>query len=409
MRFEDRYAAPIFVGESPVFRQVLQYIAKLSRCDAPVLIEGETGTGKELAARAIHYSGARGSAPFVPINCGAIPDNLVESELFGHVRGAFTDAREARSGVVAQAEGGTLFLDEIEALGAHAQVALLRFLQDLEYRPVGGSASRRANVRVIAASNTDLAALSRQGSYRQDLLFRLRVLVLEMPPLRARGDDAALLAEAFVARYRGRYGLPAIPVDPQSLLQLRGYDWPGNVRELENMVHRELLLNEGETLYLNVPSAPLRITTTAPVAEPGLVTDFRQAKADAIARFERSYLSQLLATTAGNISLAARLCGQDRSRLNKLVRKYGLARSSFAEDATSQLGQGHSRKYLPRSASNPQVKISFVPDFPGMASATDRPRCSGWVRRCGSDLTQCVRKHPGFRHLQRSAYRKECH
>ena len=340
MRFEDRYAAPIFVGESPVFRQVLQYIAKLSRCDAPVLIEGETGTGKELAARAIHYSGARGSAPFVPINCGAIPDNLVESELFGHVRGAFTDAREARSGVVAQAEGGTLFLDEIEALGAHAQVALLRFLQDLEYRPVGGSASRRANVRVIAASNTDLAALSRQGSYRQDLLFRLRVLVLEMPPLRARGDDAALLAEAFVARYRGRYGLPAIPVDPQSLLQLRGYDWPGNVRELENMVHRELLLNEGETLYLNVPSAPLRITTTAPVAEPGLVTDFRQAKADAIARFERSYLSQLLATTAGNISLAARLCGQDRSRLNKLVRKYGLARSSFAEDATSHWVQG---------------------------------------------------------------------
>jgi len=319
-----------------------------SRARPELARKGETGTGKELAARAIHYSGARGSAPFVPINCGAIPDNLVESELFGHVRGAFTDAREARSGVVAQAEGGTLFLDEIEALGAHAQVALLRFLQDLEYRPVGGSASRRANVRVIAASNTDLAALSRQGSYRQDLLFRLRVLVLEMPPLRARGDDAALLAEAFVARYRGRYGLPAIPVDPQSLLQLRGYDWPGNVRELENMVHRELLLNEGQTvllnegqtLYLNVPSAPLRITTAAPVAEPGLVTDFRQAKADAIARFERSYLSQLLATTAGNISLAARLCGQDRSRLNKLVRKYGLARSSFAEDATTHWVKG---------------------------------------------------------------------
>ncbi|KFB67828.1 sigma-54 dependent transcriptional regulator [Candidatus Accumulibacter vicinus] len=337
MMFEDRYAAPIFVGESPAFRQVLSFIAKLARCDAPVLIEGETGTGKELAARAIHYSGARGSAPFVPINCGAIPDNLVESELFGHVRGAFTDAREARSGVVAQAEGGTLFLDEIEALGAHAQVALLRFLQDLEYRPVGGSVSRRANVRVLAASNTDLAALTRQGGYRQDLLFRLKVLVLDMPPLRVRGDDALLLAEAFVARYCSRYGLPAIPINPHSLAHLRGYDWPGNVRELENMVHRELLLNEGETLSLNIPSVPpLCGTTAAPVTEPVQVTDFRQAKAEAIARFERSYLSHLLATTAGNISLAARLCGQDRSRLNKLVRKYGLARSSFTEDATAQ-------------------------------------------------------------------------
>ena len=338
--FEDRYAAPIFVGESPAFRQVLSFIAKLARCDAPVLIEGETGTGKELAARAIHYSGVRGSAPFVPINCGAIPDNLVESELFGHVRGAFTDAREARSGVVAQAEGGTLFLDEIEALGAHAQVALLRFLQDLEYRPVGGSASRRANVRVLAASNTDLAALTRQGGYRQDLLFRLKVLILDMPPLRTRGDDASLLAEVFVARYCSRYGLPAISIDPQSLAHLRGYDWPGNVRELENMVHRELLLNEGKTLYLNVPSAPLCGTDTASAAEPGQVTDFRQAKAEAIARFERSYLSHLLASTAGNISLAARLCGQDRSRLNKLVRKYGLARSSFTEDATAPWVKG---------------------------------------------------------------------
>jgi DNA-binding NtrC family response regulator len=298
-----------------------------------VLIEGETGTGKELAARAIHYSGPRSAEPFVPINCGAIPENLVESELFGHVRGAFTDAREARSGVVTQAEGGTLFLDEIEALGARAQVALLRFLQDLEYRPVGSSSSRRANVRVLAASNVDLSILARQGSYRQDLLFRLNVLKLELPPLRERGDDVMLLAESFSARYCKRYGMAAMRLDPDTLARLRAYDWPGNVRELENMVHRDLLLNEGERLRLNVPllDAPVSEDACLVEGDSGSVIDFRQAKADAIAQFERSYLSRLLAATEGNISMAARLCGQERSRLNKLVRKHGLERSSFAE------------------------------------------------------------------------------
>jgi DNA-binding NtrC family response regulator len=324
---EDRYSDPNFVGQSPAFSRVLRLIAKLSRCDAPVLIQGETGTGKELAARAIHYSGSRSAAPFVPINCGAIPENLVESELFGHVRGAFTDAREARSGVVAQAEGGTLFLDEIEALGARAQVALLRFLQDLEYRPVGGSSCRRANVRVLAASNVDLSILARQGNYRQDLLFRLNVLVLDMPPLRDRGDDVTLLAEAFAQRFCARYECAPQRLDPACVALLRAYDWPGNVRELENMVHRDLLLNEGEVLRLNVPASALPVGGSVRAVDHAFVSDFRKAKAEAIAQFERSYLTELLATTAGNISMAARLCGQERSRLNKLVRKHGIERS----------------------------------------------------------------------------------
>jgi len=321
---------PNFVGESPAFLRVQQLIAKLSRCNAPVLIQGETGTGKELAARELHYCGDRSGAPFVPINCGAIPENLVESEFFGHVRGAFTDAREARNGVVAQAEGGTLFLDEIEALGARAQVALLRFLQDLEYRPVGGSVARRADVRVIAASNVDLSVLARQGGYRQDLLFRLNVLMLEMPPLRMRGDDVILLAETFVARFCSRYGMAPLPLHADCVRRARCYEWPGNVRELENMVHRDLLLNEGETLRLNVPASAQPPAALADAAAGDCaLADFRQAKADAIARFERSYLSQLLTTTSGNISEAARLCGQERSRLNKLVRKHGLERSHF--------------------------------------------------------------------------------
>jgi DNA-binding NtrC family response regulator len=227
----------VFIGRSPAFLRVLDLIDRFSRCDAPVLIQGETGTGKELAARAIHYSGARRNAPFLPVNCGAIPETLVESELFGHVRGAFTDAREARSGMVAQAEGGTLFLDEIEALEARGQVALLRFLQNLEYRPVGSSTSKLANVRVVAACNGDLAELARRGICRRDLFFRLNVFVLDMPPLRVRGDDVTLLAEAFAERFCRRYGMPRIKLDPACLDCLAAYDWPGNVREFENIVH----------------------------------------------------------------------------------------------------------------------------------------------------------------------------
>jgi DNA-binding NtrC family response regulator len=323
-----------FIGESPAFVAVKRLIDKLAQCDAPVLIQGETGTGKELAARAIHYTGTRRSAPFVPVNCGAIPEALVESELFGHARGAFTDAREARNGVVTQAERGTLFLDEIETLGVRGQVALLRFLQNQEYRPVGSSTTQRANVRVIAASNIDLAEQVRQGSFRQDLLFRLNVLILEMPPLRKRGSDVTLLAEAFAARYCQRYGIPAMNLAPDVAQRLLGYQWPGNVRELENMVHRDLLLSEGGMLRLNVPGAvAATLDTLDGVIETArLARNFRLAKAQVIAEFERAYIGELMLRTSGNVSLAARLCGQERSRLNKMVLKYGLGKPRFAEE-----------------------------------------------------------------------------
>src|SRR5262245_22968109 len=236
------------VGESPAFLEALRCIRRLSRCDATVLIEGETGTGKELAARAIHYLGARHAAPFIPVNCGAIPDSLVESEFFGHARGAFTDAKETRAGVIEQAEGGTLFLDELESLNLRAQVALLRFLQDHTYRPVGGTAVRTANIRVIGSTNADLAALARRGSFRPDLLFRLTVLPLNLPPLRARRGDAVLLADRFVRRFAVQYQLESRPLDVAAIHYLETHDWPGNVRELENLIHRALLLSEGRCL-----------------------------------------------------------------------------------------------------------------------------------------------------------------
>ena len=314
---------PVFVGRSPAFTRVVELIDKVSRCDVSVLIQGETGTGKELAARAIHYSGSRRDAPFVPINCGAIPDALVESELFGHVRGAFTDARESRAGVVSQAEGGTLFLDEIAAMSVHAQVALLRFLQSLEYRPVGAAAPLRANVRIIAASNVDLSELAKQGGYRSDLLFRLNVFVIEMPPLRARGDDVIDLAESFMERFCSRYGKPRMTLSDEYRHHLRNYLWPGNVRELENTVHRKVFLCEGQVLRCDDPPGCFPSCEGLASPAPG-VTRFREAKARAIAEFERSYLADLLKRTAGNVSHAARMCGQERSRLNKLVRKHGL-------------------------------------------------------------------------------------
>jgi transcriptional regulator with GAF, ATPase, and Fis domain len=185
------------IGLSPAFRDMVGLVQRIAQTDAPVLIEGETGTGKEVAARAIHYSGSRRDRPFVPVNCGAIPENLIENELFGHVRGAYTDAREPQPGLIALANGGTLFLDEVETLCPKGQVALLRFLQDLNYRPLGSRREESADVRVIAATNIDLSELVHAKQFRMDLYYRLQILFLRMPPLRERTGDAALLAEHF--------------------------------------------------------------------------------------------------------------------------------------------------------------------------------------------------------------------
>jgi len=325
-----------FLGTSGAFVAAVAKIRRYAASSAPVLMLGETGTGKELAARSIHYWSDRRRGPFVPVNCGAIPDTLIESELFGHVRGAFTDARERHTGLIEQARGGTLFLDEIESLSPRGQVALLRFLQDQEYRPVGGKLAHRADVRVVGATNVELGALAARGAFRHDLVFRLRVLEVLLPPLRARGDDVVLLAEAFLQRLSQRYQRPPIALDPVAIEYLRAHAWPGNVRELENLLHREILLAEGPFLLLRSITGSAA-TETDDEARKTTLTDrsFRAAKALAVEQFERSYLAELLLRTHGNVSLAARVAGKERSRLGRLMRKYGITGDAFRARSSS--------------------------------------------------------------------------
>jgi DNA-binding NtrC family response regulator len=331
----EDFAGLNLVGKSPPFLEVLELTKRFSGCDATVLVQGETGTGKELVARAIHYLGARRNFPFIPVNCGALPDTLVESELFGHARGAFTDAREAKHGLIAEAQGGTLFLDEIDVLTPKAQAALLRFLQDFEYRPVGGAVVRDANVRIIAASNAHLDGLTKENRFRKDLLFRLNVLTVDLPPLRERGRDVILLAERFLGRLDRQYRKLPKSIHPDAVTRLLEYEWPGNVRELENLVHREFLMTDEAVLHLHclAPACPRRKDAREAALSPITEFRFQEAKASAIAQFERAYIVALLARTQGNISLAARISGKERSRLGKLVRKYGLERISFAQRA----------------------------------------------------------------------------
>jgi DNA-binding NtrC family response regulator len=317
------------VGGSAVFLRAVDLIHKFAASSATVLIQGETGTGKEMAARAIHYLSGRRALPFVPINCGALPENLVESELFGHARGAFTDAREAKPGLIQQARGGTLFLDEIEAMPARAQIVLLRFLQDKEYRPVGGGPVENADLRVIGATNADLGGLVKSGQFRSDLLFRLNVLPIRLPPLRERTGDVPLLASTFLDRLNQQSGASPVGLNDEGLATLNAYSWPGNVRELENLIQRQFILAEGgPTLSISAAELGLDEAATPALTAEGAEA-FKVAKARAVARFEREYIQDLLSRTAGNISLASRLSGKDRSDIGKLLRKYGIGRHRF--------------------------------------------------------------------------------
>lgn len=312
----------LIVGRSSLHRETMAQLWCIADSEAPVLIEGETGSGKELAARAIHYGGARRHAPFVPVNCGALPDTLIESELFGVQRGAFTDARHSRCGLVAEASGGTLFLDEVDALSPKAQVTLLRFLQDQRFRPVGTAREQRTDVRIVAASNRPLDALVAQQAFRADLLYRLKILHLLLPPLRARVEDIEPLAEHFVASFAAKYGRAPRTLHPATRAWLRLHPWPGNVRELENWVHRQFLMCPGEFLCHEPPSAAALDDTMRP--SPA-ASGFAQAKAEAVRRFECDYLQRVLDEAGGNVTRAARLAGKERRAFGKLLKKHGIA------------------------------------------------------------------------------------
>jgi DNA-binding NtrC family response regulator len=312
------------VGESECFLRVVEKIPPLAHSDATVVISGETGTGKELFARATHYHSPRQGKPFIPVNCGALPDHLFENELFGHARGAFTDAASAEKGLIAEAEGGTLFLDEIDTLSPSAQVKLLRFLQNGEYRPLGCSKSIVADVRIIAATNSDLRQRVALRLFREDLYYRLNALSLSIPPLRDRIADIGLLSSHFLAQYARQYSRESSDFSSEALQKMMVYAWPGNVRELEGVIQRAIILTSTSIIQAEDIDLP-----SASKPERGGSDLFREAKNRAIEQFERTYLISLLTAHQGNITRAAKSAGKERRSFQRLLRKYRLDRHSF--------------------------------------------------------------------------------
>jgi DNA-binding NtrC family response regulator len=336
------------VGRSPAFVRAVACIPTFARGDAPVVIGGETGTGKELIARALHYYGPRAAHPFVPVNCGSLTDTLLEDELFGHERGAFTDARSARSGLLAHAERGTLFLDEVDSLTPRAQVTLLRVLQEQTFRVLGSPRERRVDVRFIAASNTPLRELVRDGAFRSDLFYRLSVLMVELPPLRERRDDVLALARHFLDKHRR--GETPLELAASAERALLAHDWPGNVRELENAIIRARTVASGGRIGAGdlglaepgafAPSPLSHPASTAPAGDPPPgPCSFQQAKRAAMDAFEREYLVSLLRAHQGCVSSAARTAGKERNDLRRLLKKHRLDPLRFAGAAAADGGE----------------------------------------------------------------------
>jgi two-component system, NtrC family, response regulator GlrR len=317
------------IGRSPAFRAVLDLLPRVAGCDAPVLLRGATGTGKELFARALHYLSARRGGPFIAVNCAALPDSLVESELFGHVRGAFTDAKGERPGLVALAAGGTFFMDEIDSLTPKAQAVLLRFLQDGEYRPVGGSRTLKADLRIVAATNCDLGMAVAEGRFRQDLLFRLDVLDLYLPSLAERRDDIPVLARHFLKQFAALYAGPIPRLTAEAEMWLLAQPWPGNVRELENRMHRAFVLADHGEVGCNELHGAIAPTPAAPVMPLDELGGLKAARARKTWAFEDRYLRELMVVTHGNVTEAARRAGTERRTMGRMLKRHGLGGSKL--------------------------------------------------------------------------------
>jgi two-component system, NtrC family, nitrogen regulation response regulator NtrX len=317
------------VGESHVLRQLLEQVAMAAPTNGRVLIHGENGTGKELVARSIHIRSRRARGPFIEVNCAAIPEELIESELFGHMKGAFTGAVSDRRGKFELADGGTLFLDEIADMSVKTQAKVLRALQEQVVEPVGGTASVKVDVRVIAATNKDLPGEIRAGRFREDLYFRLNVIPIFVPPLRDRDNDIALLADHFMAELAREYGRRPKRLDAGAVTGLRSYRWPGNVRELRNVIERLMIMVPGETIALS----------DLAFLDGGVVTGAETAETPALPlheareRFERDYILRALAAQNGNISRTADALGVERSNLYRKMKAFGIAPARREEEA----------------------------------------------------------------------------
>jgi DNA-binding NtrC family response regulator len=324
LKLKEEIGLKQIIGESPLLLEEVRRVPRFAQCDATVLISGESGTGKEIFARAIHYLSPRGDKPFVPVNCGALPEHLIESEIFGHKRGAFTGAAMDQAGLIHEAEGGTLFLDEVDGLTPAAQVKLLRFLQDGEYRSVGSQQIAHANIRVVAAANADFNRLIREGKFREDLFYRLNVLALALPSLRERRGDIVLLAHHILETQAVIAERAPKKLSLGALNRLLGHSWPGNVRELENVLTRAIVLCDRDTIELS----DLNLPDDGGAEEN---PSFQTSKSRAVRRFEHDFLEATLRAHQGNITNAARAAKKNRRAFWELLRKHGLLDSSRRE------------------------------------------------------------------------------
>ncbi len=308
------------IGKSTPMRRVFDMVSRVADSEASVMVTGESGTGKELIARSIHERSPRASGPFVALNCAAVPPSLIESELFGHVKGAFTDARNARDGLFAQASGGTLFLDEIGEMPLEMQPKLLRALQERTIRPVGGDKEVPFDARLVTATNRDLESEVEAGRFREDLLYRIDVVRVELPPLRMRGRDVLLLAQSFVEHFAAQSGRGVGQIDPAAAELLLNYDWPGNVRELENCMERAVALSRLDRV--TVDDLPAKVREHKP--ERVVLTGEESDELPTLEELERRYIAKVLRAMAGNKSQAAKTLGLDRRTLYRRLDKHGL-------------------------------------------------------------------------------------
>jgi DNA-binding NtrC family response regulator len=326
MQQQNIHGAESLLGSSVAHKRVLSTLERVAATDAEILISGPTGSGKELYAIYLHQCSPRAKAPFIAVNCGGLPSDLLENELFGHVGGAFTGARPQSTGLVAEAEGGTLFLDEVNSLPLPAQAKLLRFLQSKEYRRLGETRLRRADLRIVAATNADLAGAIKQKTFRQDLFFRLRVVPVEVPALTERQEDIPLLLDEFAERYSRCYRMPRIVVGDRALARMLSYGWPGNIRELENCVKYLTCLGLRRPVDpYDLPLLEEEPDDTVCIAELARSGPLKQVKQELVEQLERTYLEEALRRSHGNIAAAARASCKPRRAFFELMRKYGVS------------------------------------------------------------------------------------
>ena len=337
---EERYDFKNIIAKGKAMQQVLEQVSLIARTDSTVYIYGESGTGKELIARAIHFASPRRDKPFVPINCAAIPETLLESELFGYEKGAFTGAVKSSKGLFTQAHGGTILLDEIGDMPLSIQAKLLRVLQERQFNPIGSQSPIDVDVRVLVATNKDLEEEVRAGKFREDLFFRVHVIPIQLPPLRERKEDIPLLADHFVKKIAQHMKKKISSIDPQAMKKLMIYDWPGNVRELENSIEYACAMSQQNILTedMILPARGPLFESKKPTkrSQAGLPAENLTPLKEARGVFEKNYLNQLLEGTSGNITKAAQLAGLYRADLYNLLRKYGISPGRFKGNAAAK-------------------------------------------------------------------------